>query len=105
MVPFLLQLPPSCIARAAMMASKLEAELSERKNKTQKLVGTPTRQGEQENPSKSAATSYSGQFKELAETFQKVLLSITSALAEADPSNVLRTLKSTRDLVTNMLKE
>ncbi|XP_020079711.1 DNA mismatch repair protein MSH3 isoform X1 [Ananas comosus] len=101
----LAQLPPSCIARAAMMASELEAELSERKNKTQKLAEMPTQHGEYENLPKSAATSYSGQFKELEETFQKVLLSISSALAEAEPLYVMRSLKSMRDLAAKMLEE
>ncbi|XP_073012636.1 DNA mismatch repair protein MSH3 isoform X2 [Typha latifolia] len=101
----LAQLPSTCIARAAVMAAKLEKELGERvENKEHKLIEIPTQLepwGALLNPS---TYFLSMKFEELEEAFHNIISNITFVLADTNRVNISFSLKEVRELSLKMLK-
>nr|XP_010934727.2 LOW QUALITY PROTEIN: DNA mismatch repair protein MSH3 [Elaeis guineensis] len=96
----LAQLPSSCIARAAIVAAKLEAELSERVGNGAQNIEMPAQNERGRNYSKSTGFSYSeyDRFENFGEVCHNLLSCIKSALDDAEPMNILYALKDAREL-------
>ncbi|XP_077241803.1 homolog of DNA mismatch repair protein MSH3 isoform X2 [Tasmannia lanceolata] len=116
----LAQLPSSCVARAAVMATKLEAEVSTRVETQlarKHLLETPVCLEEnqtQENCSNSNEFSCREQlgnslcdrivgFEELAGTYRELFVYLQSAFTDADPVDRLCSLKDARRLAIKMI--
>lgn len=103
----LAQLPSSCIARAAIMAAKLEAELSGRAgNRAQNFIEKQAQNGEGRNYSNSTDFSLReyDRFEKVAAICHKLLSCIKRASDDAEPANILPTLKDARELASAMIK-
>ncbi|KAJ6833348.1 DNA mismatch repair protein MSH3 [Iris pallida] len=104
----LAQLPSSCIARAAFMSVKLEAEVSARAGaQVHKLItGIPTQPNFLEESSKDPVSSSTEtqKFEELGKVCQQVLSCIGPASNDCEPNHILSSLKDARELALKALK-
>ncbi|KAJ3693010.1 hypothetical protein LUZ60_012105 [Juncus effusus] len=91
----LAQLPSKCIARAAIMAGKLEEELNERKNKEGK---------KDDILSENEKCEITSNLKISEEIFRDFLFKLRLAFGEADQSKILGYLKEARELALNVVK-
>nr|XP_009385995.1 PREDICTED: DNA mismatch repair protein MSH3 [Musa acuminata subsp. malaccensis] len=101
----LAQLPASCIARAAVMAAKLESEVSEHLGSKEGRLIKVSSQNENLDHSSELSEFCKEQedFADLAKACHKVLFYMMSALNEAEPVNMLCSLKNARDIASKSI--
>ncbi|OVA14090.1 DNA mismatch repair protein MutS [Macleaya cordata] len=102
----LAQLPSSCVARAAVMAARLEAVVSTRMGTRlaqNSFMETNSIQNEDEVHA-NYWTPSDCSHEELTEAYHKLFCNLTYALGEADPSKSFQTLKHTSSLAVKMMK-
>ncbi|WOL13336.1 hypothetical protein Cni_G22106 [Canna indica] len=101
----LAQLPTPCIARAAVMAAKLEAEVNRRlKIGKRSLIKMLAQNDTTDNISKPSDPCKEQGFADLAKVCHEVLFSMTSALNEAASVNMC-SLKDAREIALKALKD
>lgn len=92
------QLPASCIARATIMAAKLEADLNKQENggeKKDKIVAKCSR---------CESESQVHSREEITEAFCRVVENIMLVVGDAEPSKVLCYLKDAREVASRALR-
>ncbi|CAL9062055.1 unnamed protein product [Musa banksii] len=101
----LAQLPASCIARAAVMAAKLESEVREHLGSKEGRLIKVSSQNENLDHSSELSEFCKEQedFADLAKACHKVLFYMMSALNEAEPVNMLCSLKNARDIASKSI--
>lgn len=109
-----MQLPSSCIARAAVMAAKLEADVNHRIKPGTVAENIPGSSLSCENSkphtrysslldSRRMGISSGAASHDLARALMELLLRIKSALNETNPANASSTLKDAKELAMELL--
>ncbi|XP_074557453.1 DNA mismatch repair protein MSH3 [Curcuma longa] len=102
----LAQLPSSCIARAAILAAKLEEEMNTRlKNQARSTISMLAQDEITDTDSKPSELCEEQVFTDLTETCREVLSHIESALNNSEPATMLFSLKHAREIAMKVIKQ